>query len=1816
MKKFALILICIWVSLMFASNGNQLPLASSPAFQIISRSASSMDIQFKLPDYEITEETIGNKTYHHILVAGSGQLLEQGMPEFPVLSTSIAIPAHGSVSIEALDSQVSPLGQYLPYPVQQGNDLDSPKGFVINDDFYASGGNYPETALHYGDPVILRDLRIVALQVSPFFYNAETGVLSARQTINLRVNFTDEPGINELASEPTSISPSFEKMYEFSVLNFDDYRTLVAPGTPPRYLLIYGNNADPAFVTSLDQFVLWKRQKGADVRVVSTTTAGTSTTAIKTYIQNLYNDVTTRPDFIILLGDVSGSYTIPAFTVSSGGGDYPYTHLAGTDGVGDVYIGRISVENLSQLQVVLNKIYLYEKDIDLSTASWLNKMLLVGDSAHSGVSTYYINKYLKEISLMVNPNYTYTELLTSGPSVSAMNTAINQGIGMFNYRGYIGMSGWSPTESLFNGYKLPHAVIITCSTGNYATGTGTTEAFIRLGSVATPKGSVTAIGMSTSSTHTTFNNCLNGGIVSGNFQSGMRTMGEGLLAGKVYINQIFGVSSPTNATNFAHWCNLMGDPTMEVFAGIPGQFTVSVSPSIPVGLSLLDVAVSDTNGVVQGACVTLTAAGQVVSRGYTDIDGNVILILPETLTAGTGIITVSKHNYKPSQINVAITDTGTLVPGTITLDDDNFGASVGNDNDIANNGETLELQFGLQNTGSAAINSITGYVNSNSPYVTFADSLVTYGTIPAGNLGFNAQPIVMTIAQNAPQGSMIRIHLNLVDGSAVPYTVSEFIPVESPHFVYSSYAVADGGNGALDPNETSPLNVAITNNGPLAITGMYGRLYSLNDLVTISDNIGYFGDVAVGAPIATTTDNFTIHARETILPGMNIPMRLKLYTTAGFEQFLDFSLTIGVVSVQDPLGPDSYGYVIYDDHDWSYANVPTYSWTGIAPAEGGVGTMLPLSDSYSSGDEGDQVGAVAITTVTLPFPFQFYGRMYETASISTNGFIAMGASSNPEFRNFRLPGAMGPSPMIAPFWDDLATHSGGNVYTWFDRNNHAFIVEWYNMKNGHNGSSVETFQAILYDQSVYPTSLGDGPIKFQYNVFNNVNSQTSNNHGCYSTIGIEDHTGTVGLEYSFNNTYPLAASPLASQRAILITNVPVFHQAAHLIVGETYIDDVDSNGNSVVEPGETIKLGVQLNNIGNAPASGITTTLTCADEYITMLNSTSEYYPLTEEAIGVNRTPFMFSVSPDCPDGEVVNFELTIVAGEETWVRPFSIRVDASMIRLHSILVNDADATYNGVIDIDETVKLIVNVKNGTAVEARDVAGTLSTTFAGVAITNPVFSVPGILPNNITQFVYELDFTGNTGTGTYIPFTFSTTSSNALDYSTELFVPYNLPNEFNNFDQEDADFDPEIGWTWGHPTQVTPFSGANVWATGLSGNYPDLVDYKLFTASYLLTTNSVLSLKHFYATENGYDGGNISITTNGGTSWTTLTPNGGYPSNNIAGLNGEAGYSGSSSGWQTATFNLSQYAGQTVMFRFRFGSDGETTNIGWFIDNFDLSGVDKRTGFLTGLVIPTSEFSPNLATVHTSNNFASHPGNDGTFKVYLKNGTYYASADMKNHQSSAYGPFTISPTNQSQYTEFTLIYLPKPFSTSFTVNNETGLLTIAWTEPFDPVLPVVSYKVYKRFDTGPFTFVEETTDLNYEETLTLIGNYQYYIRVRYINVEGSPSDTLSFAYPYTDNNDPQVPGLTTNLKANYPNPFNPTTTIAFDLAEGGAVNLRIYNLKGQLVKTLFSGDKQAGRHNIVWDGRDQHNRPVASGVYLYRLDTKGYSQSRKMLMMK
>ena len=94
------------------------------------------------------------------------------------------------------------------------------------------------------------------------------------------------------------------------------------------------------------------------------------------------------------------------------------------------------------------------------------------------------------------------------------------------------------------------------------------------------------------------------------------------------------------------------------------------------------------------------------------------------------------------------------------------------------------------------------------------------------------------------------------------------------------------------------------------------------------------------------------------------------------------------------------------------------------------------------------------------------------------------------------------------------------------------------------------------------------------------------------------------------------------------------------------------------------------------------------------------------------------------------------------------------------------------------------------------------------------------------------------------------------------------------------------------------------------------------------------------------------------------------------------------------------------------------------------------------------------------------------------------------------------------------------------------------------------------------------------------------------------------------------------LHQNYPNPFNPTTNIDFDVPVQSTVTLKVYNLLGQEIATLFSGNAAAGTHHVVWNGTDNLGSTAASGVYFYRLEASTIPQAQKfvrvqkMLLMK
>lgn len=99
-------------------------------------------------------------------------------------------------------------------------------------------------------------------------------------------------------------------------------------------------------------------------------------------------------------------------------------------------------------------------------------------------------------------------------------------------------------------------------------------------------------------------------------------------------------------------------------------------------------------------------------------------------------------------------------------------------------------------------------------------------------------------------------------------------------------------------------------------------------------------------------------------------------------------------------------------------------------------------------------------------------------------------------------------------------------------------------------------------------------------------------------------------------------------------------------------------------------------------------------------------------------------------------------------------------------------------------------------------------------------------------------------------------------------------------------------------------------------------------------------------------------------------------------------------------------------------------------------------------------------------------------------------------------------------------------------------------------------------------------------------------------------------------NGTQVAPFVTALKGNYPNPFNPETTIRYSVKDKSPVAIEVFNVKGQLVRNLVKDVKEAGEHSVVWNGTDNNGRAVSSGIYYFKMNAGKYSSTKKMIMMK
>ncbi|MFO7659628.1 MAG: FlgD immunoglobulin-like domain containing protein, partial [Candidatus Cloacimonadaceae bacterium] len=109
---------------------------------------------------------------------------------------------------------------------------------------------------------------------------------------------------------------------------------------------------------------------------------------------------------------------------------------------------------------------------------------------------------------------------------------------------------------------------------------------------------------------------------------------------------------------------------------------------------------------------------------------------------------------------------------------------------------------------------------------------------------------------------------------------------------------------------------------------------------------------------------------------------------------------------------------------------------------------------------------------------------------------------------------------------------------------------------------------------------------------------------------------------------------------------------------------------------------------------------------------------------------------------------------------------------------------------------------------------------------------------------------------------------------------------------------------------------------------------------------------------------------------------------------------------------------------------------------------------------------------------------------------------------------------------------------------------------------------------------------------------------------------IDVTLPFTNISDPVNPSAVISLAQNYPNPFKNTTSITFDLSKDSEVTLNIYNIKGQLVKTLVQGMTKSGNHSLDWSGDDHNGKKVSTGLYFYKLQSGEKAITRKLLLLR
>ncbi len=1085
----------------------------------VEKSISGMTLEFQAPYLEVSSQEKSGVDYQMINMPGAELDGAEGLPALPLISRLVAIPDGMTLSIKNIETiNQSVEGTFVPWPAQ-GLRAKNDNGFTMDQQYYLGNKRAEFPALvSVGRPGLLRGERVVPVHFRPVVWSPGGGQLDAASEIQVTFDFVASNDGNN-SSGNRLIPESFAQIYESEILGYErDGEVMDGLGT---YLLIHPDNS--TVLNLLQPLIDWRQRQGYNVVVASTGVTGSTTTSIKTYIRDQYFNLSIPLEFVALVGDANGAVMIPTYTEYLSGydgeGDHEYTMIEGGDVLSDVHIGRLSVTSTNMLENVVSKIVKYESDPYIADSGWFAKGGVAGDPSSSGYSCIWINQWVKH--QLLDLNYTQVDTIWSGNFSTQMMATINGGKSIFTYRGYWGMSGMSSSHinTLSNGEKLPFAMIPTCDTGSFWSDTDCrSEAFFR-----NPNGGgIAAIGTATIGTHTRYNNCMFQGVMEGVLNSGDSRVGPGLTRGKLHLYRNYNDVEPQKVEIWSTWNNLMGDPATALWSAFPSTPTVVYPTNITIAANSLPVTVQKDSQPWAGVRVTVFRKNEIQVSAITDADGRVNLPLA-SLIDGEYLVTVTGRNLKPflGGVNVGAM-AASINFASLAVDDDNSGASQGNNDGLVNPGEVLELAINLTNFGTGGVNNVSAELSSQNELVSVDQAASDFGYISSGGTAESQQSYVVTLDPAVPGGTTVLLELEATDG-AQSWISLVSLPISGPAAQVQGFSL---DIGSINPGQSSDLVVTLRNTGNLATSGVTATLTSGSRWISVTDGSGFFNGFAVDGTSSNTANQFTINAALECYPGYLATMTLDLVFAEGGTASIPFLITVGNVSVTDPTGPDNHGYYAFDNTDTGYQYAPTYDWVEIAPGSGGSGISVGLNDNGRYQDD--------VVIVDLPFAFTYYGKTFTKMSICSNGWLSLGSTNIRSYRNWTLPSGGTPDNMIAAFWDDLYIRSSSSgVFSWYDEANHRLIIQWDNMGTAYYSPDVsETFQIILQDPAYEAGDTGDGIITMNYQDVNLTDSETG-----YHTVGIQNEDRDDAVLYSYYNLHPRGATPLAAGRSITFRTV-------------------------------------------------------------------------------------------------------------------------------------------------------------------------------------------------------------------------------------------------------------------------------------------------------------------------------------------------------------------------------------------------------------------------------------------------------------------------------------------------------------------------------------------------------------------------------------------------------------------------------------------------------------------------------------------------------